>query len=187
MKKLKVAGGPSEAPAAIRPIDVRITDWMAIHGTKILCWSLGIVFFWFGVLKFMSGISPAEDIASRTLMIMTFGKVPKEYLLAFLATWECAIGIGLLTRMFLRTTLFLLFLQMAGTLTPFLFFPSELFVHVPFVPTLEGQYIIKNIVLISAAIVIGATVRGGGLVADPSIAKAGRDKAKKKNWKESRH
>jgi len=187
MRKLKVVGGPSEAPQAIRPLDRRITDWMAVHGTKILCWSLGIVFFWFGVLKFLPGASPAEDIASRTLSIMTFGAVPKKYLLTFLASWECAIGIGLLTRMFLRTTLFLLFLQMAGTLTPFLFFPNELFVHMPFVPTLEGQYIIKNIVLISAAIVIGATVRGGGLVADPSIAREGRAKAKQKTWKEARH
>jgi hypothetical protein len=84
-----------------------------------------------------------------------------------LAAWECLIGIGLVTGLFLRLTLLLLAAQMLGTLTPLVLFPNEVFTHVPFAPTLEGQYIIKNAVLISAAIVIGATVRGGGLVAEP--------------------
>ena len=56
---------------------------------------------------------------------------------------------------------------MLGTLTPLVLFPDEVFNRIPFAPTLEGQYIIKNAVLISAAIVLGATVRGGGLVAEP--------------------
>jgi ABC-type uncharacterized transport system permease subunit len=56
---------------------------------------------------------------------------------------------------------------MLGTLTPLFFFPEEVFTKVPYAPTLEGQYIIKNLVLVSAAIVIGATVRGGRLNPDP--------------------
>jgi hypothetical protein len=67
----------------------------------------------------------------------------------------------------MRVTLLLLFLQMLGTLTPVFLFPNEVFVRIPYAPTLEGQYIIKNAVLISAGIVLGATVRGGRLVADP--------------------
>jgi hypothetical protein len=67
----------------------------------------------------------------------------------------------------MRATLLLLWVQMLGTLTPLVLFPSEVFLAVPYAPTLEGQYIIKNAVLISAAIVLGATVRGGGLVAQP--------------------
>jgi len=63
--------------------------------------------------------------------------------------------------------LLLLFVQMLGTLTPLVLFPGEVFARVPYAPTLEGQYIIKNAVLISAAIVLGATVRGGGLVSQP--------------------
>jgi hypothetical protein len=59
----------------------------------------------------------------------------------------------------MRFTLFLLWLQMLGTITPIFFFPREVFTAVPYAPTLEGQYIIKNIVLISAGLVIGATVR----------------------------
>jgi hypothetical protein len=61
----------------------------------------------------------------------------------------------------------LLAVQMIGTLTPLVLFPDEVFNRIPYAPTLEGQYIIKNAVLISAAIVLGASVRGGGLVAEP--------------------
>ena len=56
---------------------------------------------------------------------------------------------------------------MAGTMLPLLFFPAEVFTVFPYAPTLEGQYIVKNVVLISAAVVIGATVRGGRLAAEP--------------------
>jgi ABC-type uncharacterized transport system permease subunit len=88
---------------------------------------------------------------------------------AMLATWETLIGLGLLVGKFLRAVILLLFVQMAGTLAPLVLFPAELFLRIPFAPTLEGQYIIKNAVLISAAIVLGATVRGGGLVTRPEV------------------
>ena len=71
----------------------------------------------------------------------------------------------------MRATLALLFFQMLGTITPIFLFPELVFTRVPYAPTLEGQYIIKNLVLISAAITIGATVRGGGLVASPVVAR----------------
>ena len=87
-----------------------------------------------------------------------------------LAGWECLIGLGLLFGIFMRATLLLLAVQMAGTLTPLLLFPGEVFTRIPYAPTLEGQYIIKNAVLISAAIVLGGTVRGGGLVAEKGSA-----------------
>lgn len=149
---------------------------MAEHGPLFLRWSLGIVFLWFGALKFFPGLSSAEDLATRTLSIITFGKLTPTTLLFILAVWESAIGLGLLSGRFLRVTLLLLFLQMAGTLTPFLFFPKELFLAFPIALTLEGQYIVKNIVLISAALVLGATVRGGMVVPDPKIAEIGRKK-----------
>jgi hypothetical protein len=76
----------------------------------------------------------------------------------------------------MRITLLLLFLQMAGTFTPILLFPAEVFTRIPYAPTLEGQYIIKNLVLISAGIVIGATVRGGAVVADPEVVRIVDDK-----------
>jgi uncharacterized membrane protein YkgB len=145
-------------------IDTRITTWMGRNGILFLRLSLGIVFFWFGVLKFFPGLSPAEALATRTINLITFGKVPSGVAVAALATWECAIGLGLIFRAFLRATLLLLFMQMVGAIMPLVVFPHEMFTRIPYVPDLEGQYIIKNLVLISAAVVVGATVRGAAIV-----------------------
>jgi uncharacterized membrane protein YphA (DoxX/SURF4 family) len=90
---------------------------------------------------------------------VTGGNVPENLALIGLAAWEVLIGVGLLSGRFLRITLLLLWLQMAGALLPLVFFPDETFARFPLVPTLEGQYIIKNLVIISAAIVVGASVR----------------------------
>jgi uncharacterized membrane protein YphA (DoxX/SURF4 family) len=147
-------------------IDASITRWMARYGLRLLRISLGVVFLWFGVLKFFPGMSPASDLAARTIDVLSFGMVHSSVSVPLLAGWECLIGVGLLFGIFMRATLLLLAVQMAGTLTPLVLFPSEVFTHIPYAPTLEGQYIIKNAVLISAAIVLGATVRGGGLVAE---------------------
>ena len=148
------------------PLDIRLANWMAHYGISMLRVSLGIVFFWFGVLKFFPGLSPAQDLAIRTIQILTFGLIPPHITIILLATWECLIGLGLIFGLYMRATLFLLWLQMLGTITPIFFFPHEVFTRIPYAPTLEGQYIIKNIVLISAGLVIGATVRGGKLIAE---------------------
>ena len=148
-------------------IDARITRWMARHGVRLLRISLGVVFFWFGFLKFFPGLSPAMELATRTIGALSFGAIPAPVALVILATWESLIGLALIFGVAMRATLLLLFIQMLGTLTPIVLFPHEVFARVPYAPTLEGQYIIKNIVLVSAAIVVGATVRGGRLVAEP--------------------
>jgi len=155
-------------PAPLRPIDIRITKWLARHGVTFTRLSLGIVFFWFGVLKFVPGWSPAQELSMRTIESITFHLVPPRTGLPVLAGWETLIGLGLLTGRFLRLTLLLLAVQMAGTLLPLVLFPAETFRIVPVAPTLEGQYIIKNLVLIGAAMVVGATVRGGRLVPERS-------------------
>jgi uncharacterized membrane protein YphA (DoxX/SURF4 family) len=144
---------------------------MARHGIALLRVSLGVVFFWFGVLKFFPGLSPASELATRTIETLTFGQVPPAVAINVLAAWESAIGLGLIFGVALRATLLLLFVQMLGTITPIVLFPELVFTRTPYAPTLEGQYIIKNLVLISAGIVIGATVRGGKLVADPIAAR----------------
>jgi uncharacterized membrane protein YkgB len=148
-------------------IDEAITRWMARNGVTFLRISLGIVFFWFGVLKYFPAASPAEALAGKTILVLSLGHIQPNISMPVLATWECLIGLGLLSGVALRVTIFLLFAQMAGTLLPLFFFPQETFTSVPFAPTLEGQYIIKNLVLISAGLVIGATVRGGRLTAGP--------------------
>jgi uncharacterized membrane protein YphA (DoxX/SURF4 family) len=151
----------------IDSVDFRITNWMGQYGVRLLRVSLGVIFFWFGVLKFFPGLSPAQELAIKTISVMTFGLMPPHVSIVLLATWECVIGLGLIFGIFMRGTLLLLFMQMIGTFTPIIFFPREVFTHFPYAWTLEGQYIVKNLVLVSAGLVIGATVRGGGLVADP--------------------
>ena len=145
-------------------LDAHVTAALARAGVPVLRLGLGLVFLWFGVLKFFPGLSPAQDLATRTIERLTFGVVTPEVALPVLAGWETLIGLGLLSGRFLRGTLLLLAVQMAGTVTPLVLFPTEAFTRFPFAPTLEGQYIIKNIVLIGAAMVVGATVRGGRLV-----------------------
>jgi uncharacterized membrane protein YkgB len=149
-------------------IDRRITTWMADHGLLLLRLALGIVFLWFGALKLIPGGSPAEVLAGRTIEQLSGGFVPRATAIPILAVWEVAIGVGLLIGRWMRVTLLLLFVQMLGTITPLVLFPSETFTHFPWAPTLEGQYIIKNVVLVSAAIVLGATVRGGELTPEPA-------------------
>lgn len=122
--------------------------------------SIGVVFFWFGILKFFPGASPAQDLAIRTISLLTFGILPASVIINMLALWEVVIGIGFITGKYLKATLLLLFAQMLGTFTPVFLFPNEVFTAIPYAPTLEGQYIIKNIVIVSAGFVIGAKVFG---------------------------
>jgi uncharacterized membrane protein YphA (DoxX/SURF4 family) len=150
-------------------IDIRLTEWMARYGILILRVSLGAVFFWFGMLKFFPGLSPAEDLATRTIETLTLGIIGPDLSLPVLAVWEVVIGLGLITGRFMRVILLLLAMQMVGTVMPIFLFPAETFTVFPIAPTLEGQYIIKNLVLASAGLVIGATVRGGRFIADPAL------------------
>jgi uncharacterized membrane protein YphA (DoxX/SURF4 family) len=144
---------------AFHRVDRRIVQWMARRGITFLRWSVGIVFLWFGALKFFQGLSPAEELAARTIAMVSFDLVPAAVSLPLLAVWESAIGLGLLLGRGMRFTLLLLYLQMPGTLLPVVLFPGEVFLVAPFVPTLEGQYIIKNLVLISAGVVLGGSLR----------------------------
>lgn len=143
-------------------IDKVITRWMARYGLIILRLGLGIVFFWFGALKLVPGLSPAEELVRNTTYF-----VDPDLFLPVLAIWEMVIGLGLIFGRFMRITLLLLFLQMAGTALPLVILPEAVWTAFPYGLTLEGQYIIKNLVLIGAALVLGATVRGGRLDPDP--------------------
>ena len=132
---------------------------MARYGIISLRISLGLIFFWFGFLKFFPDLSPAQALATVTISKLTFNLIPPHISLSILALWESVIGLGLIIGKGLRIILFLLFVQMLGTITPVFLFPREVFTHIPYAPTLEGQYIIKNLILISSALVIGSTVR----------------------------
>jgi len=143
-------------------IDRQITVWMARYGMTIMRVGLGVVFFWFGALKLVPGLSPAEDLVRNTTYF-----VNPDWFIPVLALWEMAIGLGLMFGMFMRLTLLLLFLQMPGTALPLVVLPEAVWTQFPYGLTLEGQYIIKNLVLIGAGFVLGGPVRGGRLQPDP--------------------
>lgn len=145
--------------SSIDKIDTAVTEWMNRNGLFLLRISIGIVFVWFGVLKFFPGVSAAQDLAINTIKLLTFGLVPEVLIINGLALWEVLIGVGLISGRFMKATLLLLFLQMIGTFSPVFLFPSEVFNHIPYAPTLEGQYIIKNIIIISAAMVFWGRLR----------------------------
>jgi len=140
--------------------DQRITRWMARYGLTMMRVALGVIFFWFGALKLVPGLSPAEELVRNTIFF-----IDPNLFQPVLAVWEMAIGLGLMTGLFMRVTLLLLFLQMPGTVLPIFVTPEAVFTHFPFGLTIEGQYIVKNLALITSAIVLGSTVRGGRLVA----------------------
>lgn len=144
-------------------IDPIITEWMSRYGYMLVRISIGIVFLWFGFLKFFPGLSPAQELAIRTITLLSFGLIPDFIIINGLAFVEVLIGIGLISRKFMRETLLLLFLQMAGTFAPIFLFPNDVFTHFPYAPTLEGQYIIKNLVLVAAGIVLGGKLRKGSV------------------------
>jgi uncharacterized membrane protein YkgB len=131
---------------------------MQRHSVTALRLAIGLVYLWFGALKFFPSRSPAEGLAARTIERLSGGLVTSRVSLPLLAAWECSIGVGLLWGHGRRSILALLWTQMAGTFLPLLFFPRETFAK-PLVPTLEGQYIFKNIVIVAGAMVVAATVR----------------------------
>lgn len=158
---MRSSWGLEQQPATRRPSRWRIFDPREPGGFARLSFaslrvSLGIVFVWFGILKFFPDVSPAQDLATRTMEKLSFGLLNEDISLPILAVWECLIGLGLITGIYLSATLVLLLVQMAGTFTPLVLFPSETWEHFPVVPSMEGQYILKNLVLVSAGLVIGA-------------------------------
>jgi len=116
--------------------------------------SIGVIYIWFGLLKFFHGYSPAETLAINTIDRLTFHLIPGPVSIILLATWECAVGIFLVTGRWVRTALVLMFVHMVCTFTPLIFFPNDSFKYPPYGFTLVGQYIMKNLVLVCAALVI---------------------------------
>jgi uncharacterized membrane protein YkgB len=134
-------------------LDQWIASVMSRYGVRLLRYSLGVIFIWFGALK-PFGLSPAQELVSNTVYF-----VDPEWFVPVLGWWEVLIGVGLLVRPLIRPAIALLFLQMPGTFLPLVLLPEVCFTEFPLGLTLEGQYIIKNLILISAGLVVGGTVR----------------------------
>jgi uncharacterized membrane protein YkgB len=129
--------------------EIAISSWMERHGYRLLRIAMGIIFIWFGALK-PFGLSPAEALVAKAT-----AWIPIPGFLYVLAVWEVTIGICFLDRRLVRWGVVLLFLHMPGTMLPLITLPDETWVRFPFALSLEGQYIVKNLVLITAGIVLG--------------------------------
>lgn len=138
-------------------IDRQIAEFMKEKGTPALRYSLSVIFIWFGLLKPL-GISPAAPLVKETVEWIPVISAPWVDIIGW---WEVLIGITFLFKKTVRLAIPLLALQMVGTLMPLVLLPSIVYQagHIPYGLTMEGQYIIKNILIISAALVIGGSLR----------------------------
>ena len=144
----------SEPP--VGTVDVTVTALpRVLQTTAPLRAALGFVYFHFGFLKFYPDLSPAETIASQTIWRLGF-EIDSTYVLFVLAAVECAIGAMMLFGLWPRFASILLLGHVAGTMTPLIVLPELTFRFAPFAPTIEGQYILKNVVFAAAGLMIVA-------------------------------
>lgn len=151
----------------INRLDALAMQWLARHSVPLVRISLGFVFLAFGLLKVFPGISPAEAIAIRTTDALTLGIVEGDAARLFVAAMETAIGLSLLTGRYLKAGLALLGVAMVGVLSPLALFPGDLFSREYNAPTLEGQYVVKDVVLLAAGLVVVLKERGAEMVIVP--------------------
>jgi len=131
----------------MKELAIRLGKRVSINCLPCVC--IGIVYLWFGVLKFFPGVSPAETIAIDTISELTLGLIRPNIAILLLAIWETLIGLLLILGLFNRLALNLALIHMVLTFTPFFFFPDLTFTIAPFGLTLLGQYIVKNIVFLA--------------------------------------
>jgi uncharacterized membrane protein YkgB len=139
----------------IEAIDIKIISFFKKIFIPVARLGLFIVFFWFGILK-VFGASPASPLVQalfeRTVSFMSF-----DTFLILFGIFECIIGLLFLFRGLERVVIPLLFLHMITTFMPLFLLPE--FTWSGFlVPTMEGQYIIKNVVIIALAIGLSAHI-----------------------------
>nr|WP_217494444.1 hypothetical protein [Nibricoccus aquaticus] len=149
--------------SSLRAVDGKVIDWMRRHGVPMLQIALAVIFVWFGALKTF-GASPADDIVRRTVYWFS-----PDVFVPLLGIWEMVIGVCLLFRPLLRVGLLLLFLQLPGTFLPLIVLPKVCFTQFPFGLTMEGQYIVKNLLIIGAALVVGGSMHALKMRPEPTV------------------
>ncbi len=139
--------------AKILDADHQIVKVFRRYGHFLHRVSLGALFIWFGLLK------PFGQKTTTSLLAHTVYWGEPDVVIPLLGWWEVAIGLCLIYRPCIRIALFLLAIRLPGTLLAFVMLPDVCFLHIPFVPTPEGQYLVKDVVILFAAIAIGGSVR----------------------------
>lgn len=125
-----------------------LLSFLEKNNILILRIALGIVYVWFGALKIL-GVSPVEHIITASWSFL-----PEPYFMIFLGVWEVAIGIGFIFGIKLVWTVLLMWLQMGGIFTSPILNPNMFFAGNPLFVTFEGEFVIKNLVLLAASITI---------------------------------
>lgn len=138
----------------------RVSSWLTLNSINLLRISIGIIYIWFGMLKFFPNLSPADQLAKNTIQLITFGLIPDSVSIILLAVWETALGIILIVGIWRTTVFYVLIIHMICTFVPLFFFTDISFTASPYAFTLVGQYIMKNLIIICAALLIQAHHRG---------------------------
>jgi uncharacterized membrane protein YkgB len=133
-------------------------NYLQTHSLKALRICIGLCFLWFGILKLIPGCSPACEIAISTIEVLSFGLMDGLVGFMLLGIIELIIGLNLLLKLFLKPSLYILILHMIFTFSTFLLTPELMFGEQFGALSLEGQYVIKNLVFIFAAFVILAKI-----------------------------
>jgi len=160
------AAQPREAYGAARrreALELALHRWLVAHSITFLRVSLGTVFLFFGFLKFFPMVSPAEQLVMDTTSMLTLGFIPGSIAIIAIAVLECVIGLWLLSGRALRGAIYLLVIELVGILSPVVLLGDRLFSGPHHAPTLQGQYVLKDIILVAAVLVLAATVRGSRL------------------------
>lgn len=151
-------------PGPLDRLDRAIARFMRQWGVRAMRWALAVIFILFGILKPL-GVSPAEDLVLRTVAWVPL--LGPRTMLHLIGWWEVAIGACLAIRPLVRLGILLLAMQMVGTFLPLLIVPEACYRRQPalggafemWTLTTEAQYILKNLLIIAGAIVVGGTVR----------------------------
>ena len=151
--------------ARLRAAEAVCQRWLIAHSIAILRVSIGAVLLAFGALKFFPGVSPAQGLVEQTTAILTFGLVPGGVALVAVALLETVLGLWLISGRALRGAVYLLAIHLVGIMSPIVLLPGELFGGPHGAPTLVGQYVLKDFIIVGAALVLAATLGGGRLKA----------------------
>jgi hypothetical protein len=117
-----------------------------------LTFAVGIVYFWFGIPKFFPGLSPAEELAGDTIAQLTFHLIPSDIAMPVLAFWETGVGLMLILNKLHTISIPLALLHISLTFTPLFLVPELVFTDNLLFLTLSGQYIAKNVIIVSVLV-----------------------------------
>jgi hypothetical protein len=147
--------------ACLEDVEARFVHWATCHAVDALRVALGGIYLYLGSLKYFAG-SAAEELAGKMISLLTAGLAGPQVSIPVLATAEAAVGLALVANVSARLVVPVLMGHMAGTFSPLVLLPHETFgASWPYAPTLVGQYILTNVLIVGTALVLSGTAAGG--------------------------